>query len=57
MSFDPEYGETLVAEEDLESLTERARAVVGDPVRKADVYDVEQAISELTHLVRRRAPR
>lgn len=44
MSFDPEYGETLVAEDDLESLTEQARAVVGDPVRKADVYDLEQAI-------------
>jgi hypothetical protein len=37
MSFHPEYGESLVAEEDLQSLTERARAVVGDPVRKADV--------------------
>ncbi|PZF86324.1 hypothetical protein C1I92_02210 [Jiangella anatolica] len=44
MSFDPEYGETLVAAEDLESLTEQVRALVCNPARKADVFDLEQAI-------------
>lgn len=34
MSFGPDYGETLVAEEILELLTEQARAVVGNPAAR-----------------------
>lgn len=39
MSFDPDFGQTLVDEEDLDSLTEQVRSVLGDPVRKGAAED------------------
>jgi fido (protein-threonine AMPylation protein) len=44
MAFDPEYGQTLASDEELASLTDAARGAFGDHVRKADLYDAEQAI-------------
>lgn len=45
MRLDPGYGETPVDPEDLHALTERARELVSDAPTKADLYDLEQAIS------------
>lgn len=44
MSFDPNYGETLLPYDELEYLTAQMRALLGEPVRKGDVYDLEQAV-------------
>lgn len=44
MTFDPGYGETLVDIEELDSLTPAARAVLGDEVRKAELFDLEQTL-------------
>lgn len=44
MAFDPDYGETLVSDEDAVALTSAAREALGDPARKADLYDLEQQI-------------
>jgi fido (protein-threonine AMPylation protein) len=44
MAFRPDYGETLLTEEEREALTDAARELLGDPIRKADLYDLEQLI-------------
>jgi len=44
--FRPDYGETLVTEEERDALTEDARQLLGDPIRKADLYDLEQLIQD-----------
>ncbi|CAN5403691.1 hypothetical protein BH09ACT12_BH09ACT12_12320 [soil metagenome] len=44
MSFRPDYGETLVGDEEADALTPAAREILGDPIRKADLYDLEQQI-------------
>ncbi|MFK5582382.1 Fic family protein [Serinicoccus sp. LYQ131] len=44
MAFAPDYGETLLSHEEAEALTSEARRVLGDPIRKADLYDLEQRI-------------
>jgi len=44
MTFDPDYGQTLLTDEEQAALTERARALLGEPLLKADLYDVEQLI-------------
>jgi fido (protein-threonine AMPylation protein) len=44
MAFRPDYGETLVTEEERDALTDAARDLLGDPIRKADLYDLEQLI-------------
>lgn len=46
MAFEPDYGETLVTEEEREALTAEAREVLGHPIRKADLYDLEQQIQD-----------
>ncbi len=46
MSFHPEYGETLLTEEELGALTPQARDLLGHPLRKADLYDLEQGIQQ-----------
>jgi len=45
-SFDPEYGETEVSEEEREALTPAALNILGEPVLKAALYDVEQTIQD-----------
>lgn len=42
MALEPDYGETLVTEEKSDALTDAARELLGDPIRKADLYDLEQ---------------
>lgn len=44
MAFRPDYGETLVTEEECDALTDAARELLRDPIRKADLYDLEQLI-------------
>ncbi len=44
MAFEPEYGETLATEEERGALTSQVREILGEPVRKADLYDLEQLI-------------
>jgi len=44
--FRPDYGETLLTEEERDALTEDARQLLGDPIRKADLYDLEQLIQD-----------
>lgn len=44
MALEPDYGETLVGDEEVQALTLAARKVLGDPIRKADLYDLEQRI-------------
>ena len=46
MAFEPDYGETLVSDEEAEALTPAAREILGDPIRKADLYDLEQQIQD-----------
>jgi fido (protein-threonine AMPylation protein) len=46
MSFRPDYGETLVSPEDAEALTSEAREILGYPILKADLYDLEQMIQD-----------
>jgi len=46
MPLSPEFGETLVSAEELEALTDEARSVLGSPVHKADVYDLEQLVQQ-----------
>ncbi|BBY34519.1 hypothetical protein BST33_10625 [Mycolicibacter minnesotensis] len=46
MAFQADYGETLATEEEREALTARAREVLGEPIRKADLYDLEQQIQD-----------
>lgn len=40
MAFEPDYGETLLTEEERDALTAEAREVLGEPIRKADLYDL-----------------
>ncbi|MFT4163760.1 MAG: Fic family protein [Microlunatus sp.] len=44
MGFEPDYGETLVSDEEAAALTPSALEILGDPIRKADLYDLEQQI-------------
>lgn len=44
MALEPDYGETLVSDHDAEALTPVAREILGNPIRKADLYDLEQQI-------------
>jgi fido (protein-threonine AMPylation protein) len=44
MALEPDYGETLLDYEEAEALTGEARELLGDPIRKADLYDLEQRI-------------
>ncbi len=44
MALEPDYGETLLSHEEAEALTPEARSLLGDPIRKADLYDLEQRI-------------
>lgn len=44
MALEPDYGETLLTHEESEALTPEARELLGDPIRKADLYDLEQRI-------------
>lgn len=46
MAFEPDYGETLVSDEDAAALTSAARETLSDPARKADLYDLEQQIQD-----------
>jgi fido (protein-threonine AMPylation protein) len=48
MTFDPEYGVTLLTDEEQVALTDEARALLGVPIRKADLYDLEQQVQ--THV-------
>jgi len=45
-SFDPGYGETEVSEEEREALTPYALKVLGEPVLKAALYDIEQTLQD-----------
>jgi fido (protein-threonine AMPylation protein) len=44
MSFAPGYGETPVPDDELDALLPSARELLGEPVTKAAVYDLEQAV-------------
>lgn len=44
MSLTPAYGETAVSAEDEEALTPWVRELLGEPLTKAAVYDLEQAV-------------
>ncbi len=44
MAFAPEYGVTLTTDEERDALTSEVREILGEPVRKADLYDLEQLI-------------
>ncbi len=44
MPLEPGYGETPISDEDLYSLMPGVRDVLGDPLNKADIYDLEQDV-------------
>lgn len=44
MAFDPDYGQTLLSDEDHVGLTSEVRELLGDPILKVDLYDLEQLI-------------
>lgn len=46
MSLAPEYGETPVPDEELDALTCEAKRILGEPISKIAVYDLEQALQE-----------
>lgn len=46
MVLDPDYSETLVSEEEAEAITPTAREILGQPILKADLYDLEQQIQD-----------
>ncbi|MCT1828639.1 Fic family protein [Brevibacterium luteolum] len=46
MVFDPGYGETPISHEEFRALLEPAREVLDEPISKAQVYDLEQAVQE-----------
>lgn len=46
MALEPDYGETLVGAGEAEALTPAVREILGDPIRKADLYDLEQQIQD-----------
>lgn len=47
MTFDPDYGQTLISDEERAALTDSARELLGDPVLKADLYDLEQQVQDV----------
>lgn len=46
MSLTPGYGETPVSDDELDALLPAVRELLGEPVTKAAVYDLEQAVQE-----------
>ncbi len=46
MAFDPGYGQTEVSEEERDALTPYALQVLGEPVFKAALYDIEQSLQD-----------
>ena len=44
MSLTPGYGETPVSDDELDALLPDARELVGEPVTKSAIYDLEQAL-------------
>lgn len=44
MTFDPGYGETPLPFDELDALLPEARAALDEPITKAAVYDLEQAV-------------
>ncbi len=40
------YGETPVADDEADALLPQARELLGEPITKADVYDLEQGVQE-----------
>lgn len=49
MALEPHYGETLLSDEESEALTPEVRELLGDPIRKADLYDLEQLAWQWEH--------
>lgn len=47
MTFDPDYGQTLLSDEEQAALTDSARELLGEPVLKADLYDLEQQVQDV----------
>ena len=47
MTFDPDYGQTILSDEEQAALTDSARELLGEPVLKADLYDLEQQIQDV----------
>ena len=48
MSLTPGYGETPVPDDELDALLPDARELVGEPVTKSVIYDLEQALQNET---------
>lgn len=46
MAFEPGYGETPLDFDELDALQPELRELLGDPIQKSQVYDLEQAIQE-----------
>jgi hypothetical protein len=46
MPLTPGYGETLVTDDEADALLPQARELLGEPIIKADVYDLEQSVQE-----------
>lgn len=46
MSLTPGYGETPVSDDEADALLPQARELLGEPIIKVDVYDLEQAVQE-----------
>ncbi|GAA2012879.1 Fic family protein [Microbacterium ulmi] len=46
MPLTPGYGETPVTDDEADALLPQARELLGEPITKADVYDLEQAVQE-----------
>jgi fido (protein-threonine AMPylation protein) len=44
MTFDPDYGQTVLSEEEQAALDPAARELLGEPILKADLYDLEQLV-------------
>jgi fido (protein-threonine AMPylation protein) len=44
MAFEPDYGKTLITEEERDALTDPARELLDEPIRKAELYNLEQRI-------------
>lgn len=43
MPVEPEYGETPVSDDEIDALLPNVRALLGEPVTKAAVYDLDRA--------------
>lgn len=46
MALAPDYGETPVSDDEFDALTDEAKHVLGEPISKVAVYDLEQALQE-----------